>query len=91
MVKAYAAEEYEQWRFQKLALVDSEARIKKKRMKAFIPEAITAVYASTAILLFAVATWAVFRGSFDRANMISFTTSLLLLVDPIQVCLDTFY
>lgn len=84
IVKAYAAEEFEQWRFQRLALTDTEARIKKKKMKAFIPEVITAVYASTAILLFAVATCAVSRGSFDAANMISFTTSLLLLVDPIQ-------
>ncbi|KAI5053939.1 hypothetical protein GOP47_0031167, partial [Adiantum capillus-veneris] len=84
IVKAYVGEEFEQWRFQRLALIDTEARIKKKKMKAFIPEAITAVYASTAILLFAAATWAVSHGSFNAANMISFTTSLLLLVDPIQ-------
>lgn len=84
MVKAYAAEEFEQWRFQKLALADNEARIKKKRMKAFIPEAITAVYATTAIMLFGVATWAISRGAFDGPNLISFVASLLLLIDPIQ-------
>ncbi|MCO5596308.1 hypothetical protein L7F22_050369 [Adiantum nelumboides] len=84
IVKAFAAEEFELWRFQGLALTDTEARVKKKKMKAFIPEAITAVYASTAILLFAVATWAVSHGSFNATNIISFTTSLLLLVDPIQ-------
>lgn len=84
IVKAYAAEGFEQWRFQRLALVDCEVRLKQKRMKAFIPEAITAVYAITAVLLFVIATWAISCGSFDGASMISFVTSLVLLMEPIQ-------
>jgi putative ABC transport system ATP-binding protein len=49
-----------------------------------IPEVITAVYAATSIILFGVGTWVISQGSFNGAGMVSFVTSLVLLIEPIQ-------
>ncbi|KAH7298549.1 hypothetical protein KP509_25G048800 [Ceratopteris richardii] len=83
-IKAYTAEEFEQQYFQELAWTDFKARMKKKRMKALIPEAILAVYALTALLLFAAASSAASLGSFPANRMVSFVTSLYFLINPIQ-------
>ncbi|KAJ7544789.1 hypothetical protein O6H91_09G093300 [Diphasiastrum complanatum] len=84
VVKAYVAEGYEQMRFKKLAFVDYRAHLLKKKMKAFIPEVITAVYAATAVVLFGVGTWVISKGGFNASGMISFVTSLVFLIEPIQ-------
>jgi len=85
VVKAHAAEAFEQCRFERLALADCHAHLGKRRMKALIPEVITAVYAATSIILFGVGTWVISQGSFNGAGMVSFVTSLVLLIEPIQV------
>ena len=85
LVKTYSAEAFEQSRFEKLASADAKARLKKKRMKAFIPEAVTAIYATMALVFFSVASWAMTCGSLGGPNVVSFMTSLVLLIDPIQV------
>jgi hypothetical protein len=85
VVKAHAAEAFEQRRFERLALADCHAHLGKRRMKALIPEVITAVYAATSIILFGVGTWVISQGSFNGAGMVSFVTSLVLLIEPIQV------
>ncbi|KAG0597405.1 hypothetical protein M758_UG335500 [Ceratodon purpureus] len=84
VVKSHAAEACERRRFENLAQADWQAHLGKKRMKAFIPEVITAVYAATAIALFGVGTWVISQGKFDGAGMIAFVTSLVLLIEPIQ-------
>ncbi|KAL2645482.1 hypothetical protein R1flu_013069 [Riccia fluitans] len=84
VVKAHAAENLELWRFQKLAGAEQAAHLGKKRMKAFIPEMITLVYVVTAMVLFGVGTWAIAKGTFDGGGMVSFITSLILLVEPMQ-------
>ncbi|CAK9193941.1 unnamed protein product [Sphagnum troendelagicum] len=84
VVKAHAAEAFEQRRFERLALADCHAHLGKRRMKALIPEVITAVYAATSIILFGVGTWVISQGSFNGAGMVSFVTSLVLLIEPIQ-------
>jgi len=85
VVKSHAAEGFESRKFERLARADWQAHLGKKRMKAFIPEIITAVYAVTIIALFGVGTWIISLGKFDGAGMISFVTSLVLLIEPIQV------
>lgn len=85
VVKSHAAEGFESRKFERLASADWQAHLGKKRMKAFIPEIITAVYAATGIALFAVGTWIIQQGKFDGAGMVAFVTSLVLLIDPIQV------
>lgn len=89
-MKAHAAEAFEQRRFERLALADCQAHFGKKRMKALIPEVITAVYAATAVVLFGVGTWVVSQGKLDGAGMMSFVTSLVLLIEPIQVATSNF-
>lgn len=97
VVKSHAAEGFESRKFERLARADWQAHLGKKRMKAFIPEVITAVYAATAIALFGVGTWVISQGQFDGAGMVAFVTSLVLLIDPIQVdflirmCLKSHY
>ncbi|GBG89430.1 hypothetical protein CBR_g49221 [Chara braunii] len=84
IVKAYAAERVEMERFRSLAAVDLSARLEKKRCKAMMPLAITGVYAITVMVLFAAGTWAISRRKFSGAGMVSFVTSLVLLIEPIQ-------
>eukprot|EP00850_Spirogloea_muscicola_P012330 SM000079S22448 [mRNA] locus=s79:153947:157506:- [translate_table: standard] len=84
VVKAHAAEEFEERRFEALAATDCVARLRKRKMKAFIPEVITGVYALTVLALFLVGTWAISRGTFTGQGMVSFLTSLIFLIDPIQ-------
>ncbi|KAG6542738.1 hypothetical protein Mapa_015813 [Marchantia paleacea] len=84
VVKAHAAEDLEQWRFERLAWAERDAQLGKKRMKAFIPEMITLVYVITAMVLFGVGTWAISKGTFDGGGMVSFITSLVLLIEPMQ-------
>eukprot|EP00850_Spirogloea_muscicola_P015799 SM000124S25931 [mRNA] locus=s124:152276:155799:- [translate_table: standard] len=84
VVKAHAAEEFEERRFEALAATNCVARLRKRKMKAFIPEVITGVYALTVLALFLVGTWAISRGTFTGQGMVSFLTSLIFLIDPIQ-------
>ncbi|CAI6012898.1 unnamed protein product [Closterium sp. NIES-65] len=85
LVKAHAAEPYEALLFHHLAEADRSARLRKKRLKALFPEAITAAYAAAVVVLFGVATWAVGQGGLTGAGIVSFFTSLVLLIEPIQV------
>lgn len=84
IVKAYNAEDCEHWRFEKLASADRDAHISKRKLKAFIPEVITSVYAGAILILFWVGSWVISCGTFNGAGMVSFVTSLVLLIEPIQ-------
>eukprot|EP01018_Ginkgo_biloba_P019675 Gb_31489 [translate_table: standard] len=84
IIKAHNAEDCEHWRFQKLAQADRKAHLSKKKLKAFIPEVITIVYAGTTLVLFWAGSWVISHGTFNGAGMVSFVTSLVLLIEPIQ-------
>lgn len=84
IVKAYNAEDCEHRRFEKLANADRDAHISKRKLKAFIPEVITSVYAGTILILFWVGSWVISCGTFNGVGMVSFVTSLVLLIEPIQ-------
>lgn len=85
-VKTNNAELLESARFKKLALTDYSAKLNKKRMKALIPQVIQAIYFGVLSLLCACSVM-ISRGSFDRRSLVSFVTSLLFLIEPIQVLL----
>ncbi|KAI3992826.1 hypothetical protein MKX01_012778 [Papaver californicum] len=82
-IKASNAERCESTRFQKLAQADLFEQLKKKRMKAFIPQIVQGVYIGT-LLIFCVGSVVVSKGAIDGASMLSFVTSLFLLIEPIQ-------
>ncbi|KAK7278675.1 hypothetical protein RJT34_23710 [Clitoria ternatea] len=82
-VKANNAELSESARFKRLALMDYSAKLRKKRMKAFIPQVIQAIYFGVLSILCAVSL-VISRGSFDHKSLVSFLTSLLFLIEPIQ-------
>ncbi|KAL5721252.1 ABC transporter B member 29 [Ranunculus cassubicifolius] len=82
-VKANNAELCECARFQRLAHADLSENLKKKRMKAFIPQIVHAIYVGV-LLLLCVGSLVVLRSFFDGSGVISFLTSLFLLVEPIQ-------
>lgn len=84
VVKANNAELCESSRFQRLAQDDLTAHLRKKKMKALIPQIIQVIYMG-ALLIFCGGSMMVSRGFFDRSCMVSFITSLILLIEPIQV------
>lgn len=82
-VKASSAELCETIRFQLLASSDLSACLGKKKLKALIPQIIQILY-SGVLFLICAGSLVLSGGSFDCSSMISFVTSLYLLIDPIQ-------
>ncbi|KAH9624933.1 hypothetical protein KSS87_008713, partial [Heliosperma pusillum] len=82
-VKASNMEWSESVRFKKLAHADLTRQLKKKKMKALIPQIVQAVYFGT-LFLFCAGSMVLSRGSFSMPSLISFITSLVFLVEPIQ-------
>lgn len=87
-MKANNAELCENLRFQRLARADLSASLKKRKMKALIPQIIQILYFGALCILFA-GSLAISSGSFDSCGMVSFLTSLVFLIEPIQVILGT--
>lgn len=83
-MKASNAELCENIRFQSLASRDLSACLEKKKLKALIPQIVQILY-SGALFSFCAGSLVLSRGSFDSSAMISFVTSLYLLIEPIQV------
>lgn len=83
-MKATSVELCETIRFQLLANSDLTASIGKKKLKALIPQIIQILY-SGVLFLICAGSLVLSGGSFDCSSMISFVTSLYLLIDPIQV------
>ncbi|KAI8563013.1 hypothetical protein RHMOL_Rhmol03G0080500 [Rhododendron molle] len=83
-VKANNAEFSESARFQRLANADLSRQLKKKKMKALVPQIVQIVYFG-ALLIFCVGSLVVLGGSCDCCGMVSFITSLVFLIEPIQV------
>ncbi|PKI38514.1 ABC transporter B family member 29, chloroplastic [Punica granatum] len=82
-VKANNAELSERSRFQRLAHINLSNQLKKKKMKALIPQITQAIYLG-ALFIFCFGSLVVSSGSFDGSGMVSFITSLVLLIEPIQ-------
>ena len=85
-VKANNGELSEHARFERLAYANLSQHLAKKKMKALIPQIIQIIYFGVLCIL-CIGSLVVSRGSFDGCNMVSFVTSLLFLVEPIQVIL----
>ncbi|XVF07646.1 hypothetical protein REPUB_Repub06bG0157400 [Reevesia pubescens] len=82
-VKANNGELSEHARFQRLAYADLSQHLAKKKMKALIPQIIQIIYFGVLCIL-CVGSLVVSRASFDGCSMVSFVTSLIFLVEPIQ-------
>lgn len=85
-MKANNSEPCESARFQKLAHTNLSDQLRKKKMKAFIPQITQIVYFGT-LIVFCAGSLMVSCGSFNGGSMVSFITSLGFLVEPIQVVL----
>ncbi|XP_059306595.1 ABC transporter B family member 29, chloroplastic [Lycium ferocissimum] len=83
-VKVNNAESCESKKFQSLAFADLSATMGKKKLKAFIPQLIQALYFGV-LFTFSAGTLLFSKGSFDGSAMVSFVTSLVLLISPIQL------
>ncbi|KAE9465593.1 hypothetical protein C3L33_02499, partial [Rhododendron williamsianum] len=83
-VKANNAEFSEGARFRWLANADLSRQLKKKKMKALVPQIVQIVYFG-ALLIFCVGSLVVLGGSCDCCGMVSFITSLVFLIEPIQL------
>lgn len=82
-VKANNAEHSEGTRFQRLAHADLCGHLKKKKMKALVPQIIQLIYFG-GLLTFCVGSMVVLGDAFDCCGMVSFVTSLVFLIEPIQ-------
>ena len=85
-VKASNVELSESARFQRLAHTDLSEHLKKRKMKALIPQIVQIIYFG-ALSIFLVGSLVVPSGALDSRLLVSFVTSLVLLIDPIQVIL----
>ncbi|KAL0410125.1 UNVERIFIED_CONTAM: ABC transporter B family member 29, chloroplastic [Sesamum latifolium] len=83
-VKANNAESSERIRFQLLASADFSACLKKKQMKVLIPQIVQMMFLGV-LFMFGASSFIVSSGTFNFSAMVSFITSLVLLIDPIQV------
>lgn len=83
-MKANNGESNERIRFQSLASADLSARLKKKQMKVLIPQIVQIMFFGVLFIL-AATSIIVSKGSLNCSILVSFMTSLVLLVDPIQV------
>lgn len=83
-VKANNAEACEIARFKRLARVDLSERLKKRKMKALIPQIIQSIYMG-ALFIFCAGSLLLSKGSFDGCSMVSFVTSLVLIIEPVQL------
>ncbi|XP_002530326.2 ABC transporter B family member 29, chloroplastic [Ricinus communis] len=82
-VKANNGELCESARFQRLAHADLTEHFKKKNMKVLIPQIIQIIYFG-ALFMLCCGSMVVSCGCFDGCSMVSFVTSLVFLVEPIQ-------
>ncbi|KAJ6330484.1 hypothetical protein OIU76_009144 [Salix suchowensis] len=82
-VKANNAEFSEVARFERLANADLSTLLTKRKMKAFIPQIVQIIYFG-ALSILCVGSMAVSSGCFDGCSMVSFITSLIFVVEPIQ-------
>ncbi|KAJ0027283.1 hypothetical protein Pint_36035 [Pistacia integerrima] len=82
-VKANNAELCESARFQRFAHSDLSERLKKKKMKALIPQIVQIIYFG-ALFILCAGSLLVSSGSFDACTMVSFITSLAFFIEPIQ-------
>lgn len=85
-MKANNAEHNECMRFKKLANADLYERLNKKRIKALIPHIVQVTFCGALLLIFVGS----LVTSSDLSNVVSFITSLVLLIEPIQVLLLPF-
>lgn len=83
-MKANNAELSESIRFQSLACADLSERLKKKKMKALIPQITQSIYLG-ALFIFCAGSMVLSSGSVDGSGMVSFITSFFLLIEPVQV------
>ncbi|KAL6559178.1 ABC transporter B member 29, chloroplastic [Orobanche hederae] len=82
-VKANNAESNERIRFQSLASADLSACLKKKQMKVLFPQIVQIMFIGV-LFVFGAISLVVSRVSFNCSATVSFLTSLILLIEPIQ-------
>ncbi|KAI3667552.1 hypothetical protein L6452_42617 [Arctium lappa] len=82
-VKANNAEYSECIRFERLAHADLYGRLNKKRMKALVPQMVQATFYGVLLLIF-IGSLVAASDFIDFSGVVSFITSLVLLIEPIQ-------
>ncbi|KAJ9543612.1 hypothetical protein OSB04_023319 [Centaurea solstitialis] len=87
-VKANNAEKSECMRFERLAHADLYGRLNKKRMKALVPQMVQATFYGVLLLIF-IGSLVAGSDFIDFSGVVSFITSLVLLIEPIQELIAT--
>jgi ATP-binding cassette, subfamily B, bacterial len=90
LVKAFAAEDYEQQRFAQLAHQNQQARLAAERLKALQFPVVAFIQALGVLCLLGLGAWQIDQERLSGATFVSFLTGIALLIEPIQQLTATY-
>jgi ATP-binding cassette subfamily B protein len=83
VIRGFAAEDYEQQRFDALSQQNSRARFRTEQIKAVQYPVIGLLQAISVVLVFWVAAWQISSGNLEPAQFAAFAAGIGLLIDPV--------
>lgn len=83
IIRGFAAEPYEQKRFDERSNANREARFRTEQIKAIQYPVIGFLQAISVLLVFWVATWQIASGNLEAPQFAAFATGIALLIDPV--------
>jgi ATP-binding cassette, subfamily B, bacterial len=90
LIKAFAAEAYEQQRFAQLAQQNQQARFAAEQLKALQFPVVAFIQVVGVLFLFGLGAWQIAQGRLTGAAFVSFLTGIALMIEPIQQLTATF-
>jgi ATP-binding cassette, subfamily B, bacterial len=90
LVKAFAAEAYEQQRFAQLAHQNQQARFATEQLKALQFPIVAFIQVVGVLCLFGLGAWQIGQGRLTGAAFVSFLTGIALMIEPIQQLTATY-
>jgi ATP-binding cassette, subfamily B, bacterial len=90
LVKAFAAEAYEQQRFAQLAQQNQQARFAAEQLKALQFPVVAFIQVVGVLFLFGLGAWQIAQGRLTGAAFVSFLTGIALMIEPIQQLTATY-
>jgi ATP-binding cassette, subfamily B, bacterial len=90
LVKAFAAEAYEQKRFAQLAHQNQQARFAAEQLKALQFPIVAFIQVVGVLFLFGLGAWQIAQRQLTGAAFVSFLTGIALMIEPIQQLTATY-
>ncbi|MDX2100633.1 MAG: ABC transporter ATP-binding protein [Leptolyngbyaceae cyanobacterium bins.59] len=84
LVRAFAAEEYEIWRFSQAAEQNRKAKFRAERLKAIQIPVVSVFYTLSILFLLLLGAWQISQSNLDSSRFISYVTAVAMLIDPVS-------